>query len=305
MQIGHSCAVVLFDETDLTNACVAFVWGTKPVTLPKFTVEFYTVCGIGDTFDPSITLATGCPFTPVWDFDDDTQATGTSVTKADYANAGPHLVTLYLPDAQHWLTGIDVSNDKISGDFLTTLSKYAALTSILAWNNAALTGNLSSLSQLTSLTQLYISYTATTGNLSSLSGLTALTILHLGTTAVAGSINSLSGLTALTHLFLDNTGVTDGVIGTLVALHDCWINDCAWSQASVDALLSDLYTNRAAFTYYAPNLNIGGSNAAPSGTYQDATPPTTGKEYIYKLANDPDTEGFHKWTVTYTGGTAP
>ena len=26
---------------------------------------------------------------------------------------------------------------------------------------------------------------------------------------------------------------------------------------------------------------------------------TTGKEYIYEIVNDPETEGFNKWTVTY------
>jgi len=48
------------------------------------------------------------------------------------------------------------------------------------------------------------------------------------------------------------------------------------------------------------SIGYGGTNAAPSGTYQDGDPPTTGKEYIYELENDPETEGFNVWAITYT-----
>jgi len=70
------------------------------------------------------------------------------------------------------------------------------------------------------------------------------------------------------------------------------------SQADLDDILARLYADRALFTYANPVLNIGGSNPPPSGVYQDATPPTMGKEYAYKLVNDPDVEGFNKWTIT-------
>jgi len=47
-------------------------------------------------------------------------------------------------------------------------------------------------------------------------------------------------------------------------------------------------------------MRIGGTNATPSGVYQDGDPPTTGKEYIYELENDPESEGFRLWEIDYT-----
>lgn len=75
----------------------------------------------------------------------------------------------------------------------------------------------------------------------------------------------------------------------------------ALTQAVVDGILADLYAGGAGFTYNTPTLNVGGTNAAPSGTYQDADPPTTGMEYIWELVN-----AFSKhWTITYNGGSKP
>jgi hypothetical protein len=83
-------------------------------------------------------------------------------------------------------------------------------------------------------------------------------------------------------------------------LATCAAENRAAPTAQVDAWVSAIYQRRAAFTAATPTLTIGGTNQAPSGVYQNATPPTTGKEYIYKLVNDPDLEGFKKWSITYT-----
>jgi len=72
----------------------------------------------------------------------------------------------------------------------------------------------------------------------------------------------------------------------------------AYSQAGVDAFLAAVYANKANFTYATPTLDLlGGSNAAPSGTYQAASPPTTGKEYAYDLVNGSYTPAGPEWTV--------
>ncbi|APU89212.1 hypothetical protein Rctr71_102 [Virus Rctr71] len=71
------------------------------------------------------------------------------------------------------------------------------------------------------------------------------------------------------------------------------------SQAQIDDVLLRLYTDRALFTWTTPILNVGGTNPDPTGVYQNASPPTTGLEYVYKLVVDPDAEGFRKWTITY------
>lgn len=94
-------------------------------------------------------------------------------------------------------------------------------------------------------------------------------------------------------------------IHLLTSINDIRIYDNGYSSAVVDAVLEEMYTHRMSFTAAAPALQIGGTNAAPSGVYQNASPPTTGLEYVYKLVNDPDGDGHKKWAISWTGGSAP
>ena len=84
-----------------------------------------------------------------------------------------------------------------------------------------------------------------------------------------------------------------------LAIEDIQMASVTMTEAQVDDVLLRLYTDRAIFTDATPELNIGGTNPDPSGIFQDATPPTTGKEYAFKLVNDPDVEGFFVWTITF------
>jgi len=106
----------------------------------------------------------------------------------------------------------------------------------------------------------------------------------------------------LQYLYLSNTSVGYATLGSylrdMTGLRISQIQDCSLTEAEVDNILEDLYQGRAGFTYATPTANVSGTNAAPSGTYQDATPPTTGKEFEYKIEVDPDSEGFNKWVVT-------
>ena len=79
------------------------------------------------------------------------------------------------------------------------------------------------------------------------------------------------------------------------------------SQSDVDTALWSLYqATTAPRTVSGGTINIGGSNAAPSGTFQAAsacpvTVATDGKEVAYELLNDSCGAGFNKWsTVTIT-----
>jgi hypothetical protein len=69
------------------------------------------------------------------------------------------------------------------------------------------------------------------------------------------------------------------------------------TQAQVNTVLQKIWENKANFTAAAPILNLI-TNAAPSGTYQAASPPTTGKEYAYDLVNGAYTAAGPEWTVT-------
>jgi len=201
------------------------------------------------------------------------------------------------------LTVLHLGNTNISGD-IANLSGLTSLTYLVLFSTS-ISGDISDLSGLTSLTSLNLFSTGISGDIANLSGLTSLTALQLYNTSISGDIANLSGLTSLTILYLGSTNVSGGDISANVAMQDCWVSDCGWDQATVDAFLQAMYNARANYTYATPNLNIGGSNATPSGTYQDGDPPTTGLEYVYELANDPELEGFNTWTITYNGGSAP
>jgi hypothetical protein len=67
-------------------------------------------------------------------------------------------------------------------------------------------------------------------------------------------------------------------------------NDNALLEAQVDAILEGLYTAFASRTATAGTINVGGTNAAPTGTYQQpedcGVGPVSGKERAYELLND-------------------
>jgi hypothetical protein len=94
------------------------------------------------------------------------------------------------------------------------------------------------------------------------------------------------------------------------------------SQAAVGNVIESIWDARARFTYATPALNVGGTNAAPSG-HVAAPPgggasnsdwnwnagtgkyePLTAGAMIWNLAKDVNLEGFKKWTITYNGGVA-
>jgi len=85
-------------------------------------------------------------------------------------------------------------------------------------------------------------------------------------------------------------------------------NDNAWTQAQVEAVLWGVYqaSRDGPRTASGGTINVGGSNAAPSGTFQAASAcpvsvATDGKEVAYELLNDSCAAGFNVWsTVTFT-----
>ena len=86
----------------------------------------------------------------------------------------------------------------------------------------------------------------------------------------------------------------------LVSIQTAALQNCALTQSEVDAVLSDIYSARASYTYATPALNIAGTNSAPSGTYAEENPPTTGNGIAYELVVNPAAEAFNEWTITRT-----
>lgn len=59
----------------------------------------------------------------------------------------------------------------------------------------------------------------------------------------------------------------------------------SWNQTMTDRCLQAWWNNMPTRTATrgTGTINVGGTNAAPSGIFQNATPPTTGKEFAWKL----------------------
>ena len=85
-----------------------------------------------------------------------------------------------------------------------------------------------------------------------------------------------------------------------------YCQDLGLLQATVDAIIADVWVGRAGYTYATPELNVGGTNATPTGVYQDGYPlPLTALEAVHDLVNDDDAAGINTWSVTWNGGSAP
>jgi hypothetical protein len=133
--------------------------------------------------------------------------------------------------------------------------------------------------------------------------LTALTYLGLGgCPQVTIGLLELDNLTLLVTLYAVNMAlmtVSPGSFTAFWGIHSIQYEN-SLTQPQVDAILSAIFGARMIFTYATPDLKIAGSNAAPSGIYQDDPTPSTGLEWKFKLQTDPDGEGFNKWTITNT-----
>ena len=96
--------------------------------------------------------------------------------------------------------------------------KYSHLLTEIRFNNLeGLTGDISSLKDLTALTYLALGSPNITGDISSLIGLTKLTNLILDNSHVTGDISSLKDLTALTYLSLNDDLKIIGTFESLVS----------------------------------------------------------------------------------------
>ena len=154
------------------------------------------------------------------------------------------------------------------------------------------------------VTHLYVSRCPLiTGDLSDVpAGVTSLSVR--GCPLITGDLSDVpAGVTTL--LAYSCPLISPVGIHLLTSISDIRIYSNGYSSAIVDAVLEEMYTHRMSFTAAAPALQIGGTNAAPSGVYQNASPPTTGLEFAFKLVVDPDGDGHKKWAISWTGGSAP
>lgn len=200
------------------------------------------------------------------------------------------------------VTQIDLNTNNLVGSLTGwNLGAFTSMTHLQMYSNASLSGDFSLTDLPASMTNLVLDSTSSTFT-GSLADLSALMVLSLPNTSsvITGALADLPA--SMTYLSLHDTSsvITGGTGVTATGIHEVYIYTLGLSQAQVDDVALWLYDNRASFTWATPIMQMGGTNAAPSGVYQDGDPPTTGKEYIYEVVNDPEIEGWPTWSVTYT-----
>jgi hypothetical protein len=303
----------------------------------------FTVQG-ATTFDPSITVSGGAP-TANWIFIDDPgigTLTGNSISQA--VGAGTHRVLLGPLGLYPYITTLACNTDALTGSIPAQLANLPNVTVMNLYDNLLTGSILATFGNLTNLTNLILAINQLSGAIpTQLGTLTNLTNLQMNDNLLTSSIpteignltnlltmylqaNQLSGtipatignLTLLRDLYLNANTLSDianNTFNTLASIRTLRVDNNAMIESVVDKIVIQVWTGRASYTWATPALNVGGTNANPSGTYaappgggmSDANwnwngatyEPLTGLAYVYDLVNDVNTEGFNKWTVTY------
>lgn len=185
---------------------------------------------------------------------------------------GDALVVLYnAGGGAGWTNNTNWVSGQTVGDWhgVTVLGGHVRQLSITSNNGS---GDISSFApgDLPQMTHLLLYSNSFSGNLSSWD-VSNLTYIHLwnNSFSVAPTTTPASGLY---HYTIEENGMT---------------------ETNVDAFIETIWNNRANWTDATPELHVGGSNAAPSGVYQNGYPaPLTGLEMLHDLMNDDGTGSF-------------
>lgn len=255
---------------------------------------------------PAIILDTGAP-TPIWKVTESTGAVFTYTTESfshtKTAGTGNMSVQLANTDAlSSYVLNINFNGDGIISSFWNlNIHKFTNLTALYLYNNSII-GNLANWKIQSSLVTIHLQINNLTGDLSNLVLPSTVTDFRIRTNGFSGILSTWTLSSNLLYLYLYENNFTAGPrisVGSS-PLIQYRIDSNLLNQAAVDQICLDAYNNRANFTAAAPLFNVDGTgNSTPSGIYQDGDPPTTGKEYIYELVNDPESEGFNKQNWTY------
>lgn len=229
------------------------------------------------TFNPTIVASDTSGI--VWDFGDGSATYTGGTPSHSYADGTQKTVRITFDDPT-LVTELNFPSMSMVGEWpLSSLAKFTSLNVFTAYLNAGLnvSGLLADIPSSIVNFRIYNTASTLTGSLS----------------------NAPAGILYL-YLFSSFCNINGGTTPLIaVAINNIRVESTSTTQANIDDILSRLYADRASFNFATPALNVGGTNPNPTGTYADATPPTTGLEYAYKLVNDPDAEGFKKWAITY------
>lgn len=197
-----------------------------------------------------------------------------------------------------------LNDNQLTGD-LSTITLPPKLVS-LRLNVNLLTGNISSIVLPSTLSFVYLNNNQLTGNLASVALPSGLLQFLINSNQLIGNLSTVTIPSGLTSLFLDSnqfSGLyTIPNLTALVTLRGQNQGAANMTQAQVDAFVSAWYAKWAAGAFLSNcTANIGGTNANPSGTYQNPfpNPPSTPLEMIYVMVNDPFATGNKTQIWTY------
>lgn len=206
------------------------------------------------------------------------------------------LTTLVLPSN---LLYLQLQDNTLTGNLSSLNIPSSTITFQLHNNNFS--GNIASWSLPSTLVTFQIQNNSFSGDVSSWTLSSSLNLFYIYLNNLSGDLSSITLPATVQYCQLRNNSFTGGprISVASTPLEVFRIDSNLLGQAAVDQICLDAYNNRVNFTAATPTFNVDGTgNSTPSGTYQDGDPPTTGKEYIYELVNDPESEGFntHVWT---------
>ena len=192
------------------------------------------------------------------------------------------------------LTYLNLSSNSLTD--IGTVTNLTALTYINLYSNSLT--DIGTVTNLMLLTYISLPNNSLT-DIGTVTNLILLTYINLSNNSLT-DVGTATNLTSLTSLNLSNNSLTDiGTVTNLMLLTYINLSNNSLTQVYLDITLNDIYVARSGYTSPVSlliNANVG---SPPSGVYQDATPPTTGLEFVFKLENDPDAEGFNLWSIVY------
>jgi len=200
----------------------ANILGAKGKGLPQlsFTTEETS------TFSGEIRMTEGDVKVNWGDGTAETVADGDSNLSHDYSGVtGTKKITFIFTKGYKDVTELDLNGQDLSGN-LSAVSNLTSL-SYLRLNDTNVSGDLSAVSNLTSLSYLYLYDTKVSGDLSAVSNLTSLSYLYLNDTNVSGDLSTVSNLTSLIVLRLNDINVSGDLsaVSNLTSLSVLRLND--------------------------------------------------------------------------------
>jgi hypothetical protein len=272
---------------------------TTLIRSPAGRLVFNSNLAAAGTFDPSIVLSAGYP-TPIWTVThpDGTVETSNSLTPS-FTISGTGITRCELGPVSlyPYITTLDANADGLVGTFTARdLSLLPNLRYLYLQTNASLVFGFDIAELPTTLSAFRVentsASTAITGDMSDFPSTLTYWRLAPSASTITGTVADIPA--GVTVFIVAGTApvITGGAVQTVaLAMTTFSLSACpSISQADVDSIALRFYTDRALFTGGTLAIYTDSTTGDLSGIYQDATPPTTGNEYVYKLVVDPDND---------------